>query len=695
MKKKIKKNQKEKISLLKKVKKRFSEIDFSIAHKEAYNNLKKSLKDTKHILADNKLFIFYVLGATLNGVLLRLFTIKSFSVTPMFADLLISILFASIYFFIKKKYRFIYLLIISLVSTLICLANIVYYVYYSSFISVTFLSFALQNTETGDSNPVTDLLQFKTFVFVWLPIFLTLFHIKTRKKHDRDIAFRRVKKPVTLRTIYTWCLIFFILLLAGLKPVDYSRFYSQWNREYVVSRFGVYLYQINDLVKSVEPKMATLFGKDKAYKEVTDYYNENKSTSSKNKYSNIFEGKNVVAVHAESMQNVLLHMKINNKEVTPELNKMADTGIYFDNFYSQVSFGTSSDTEFTYSTSLLPVSSGIVFVNYSKSEYPSFYKKLKDDGYYNFSMHANTGDFWNRNVMHKSLGYDKLYDKSTYNIDETVGFGLSDESFIKQSVSKIKEINDDHKKFYGTLITLSNHTPFEYNELFGDFSVKLKEGGKEYNYVYDTKLGNYIVSAHYADKCLGVLRDELDKAGLLDDTIIVIYGDHDARISTYQWNKFYNYDKENDSTYDKDDSRYTDLDYYWQEQNRRVPFIIWSNDKDIQNNYSKTIHTAMGMYDAAPTLGNMLGINNEYALGKDVIGKKDNLVPFPNGNFVTNYVYYNDNKEEYKLLKDKPLSDNYIKENRAKTKKMISVSNDIIMYNYFGNLNNEFKKEEK
>ena len=613
----------------------------------------------------------------------------------MFADLLISTLFASIYFFIKKKYRFIYLLIISLVSTLICLANIVYYVYYSSFISVTFLSFALQNTETGDSNPVTDLLQFKTFVFVWLPIFLTLFHIKTRKKHDRDIAFRRVKKPVTLRTIYTWCLIFFILLLAGLKPVDYSRFYSQWNREYVVSRFGVYLYQINDLVKSVEPKMATLFGKDKAYKEVTDYYNENKSSPSKNKYSNIFEGKNVVAVHAESMQNVLLHMKINNKEVTPELNKMADTGIYFDNFYSQVSFGTSSDTEFTYSTSLLPVSSGIVFVNYSKSEYPSFYKNLKDDGYYNFSMHANTGDFWNRNVMHKSLGYDKLYDKSTYNIDETVGFGLSDESFIKQSVSKIKEINDDHKKFYGTLITLSNHTPFEYNELFGDFSVKLKEGGKEYNYVYDTKLGNYIVSAHYADKCLGVLRDELDKAGLLDDTIIVIYGDHDARISTYQWNKFYNYDKENDSTYDKDDSRYTDLDYYWQEQNRRVPFIIWSNDKDIQNKYSKTIHTAMGMYDAAPTLGNMLGINNEYALGVDVIGKKDNLVPFPNGNFVTNYVYYNDNKEEYKLLKDKPLSDNYIKENRAKTKKMISVSNDIIMYNYFGNLNNEFKKEEK
>ena len=626
----------------------------------------------------------YIFGATFNGVLLRLFTIKNFSLTPLLADLFISILFASIYFLVKKRYRFIYLLLISLVSTLVCLANMVYYVYYSSFISVTFISFALTNSETGDSNPVGDLIQIKTFIYVWLPIALTVYHFKTRKKDHSQNAFRRVHKKAVLKNIYTWALILFIAFIAGLKPVDYTRFYSQWNREYVVSKFGVYLYQINDVVKSIEPKMATLFGKDKAFKEVSDYYKEEGNEPKKNKYTNIFKNKNVIAIHAESMQNVLINMKINDKEVTPELNKMADEGLYFDNFYSQVSFGTSSDTEFTYATSLLPVSSGIVFVNYSKSEYPSFYKELKDKGYYNFSMHANTGDFWNRNVMHKNLGYDKLYDKSTYNIDETVGFGLSDESFIKQSVAKIEDINKKHGRFYGTLITLSNHTPFEYNSLFGEFNVKLKQDGKEYNYLKDTKLGNYIVSAHYADKCLGVLKDELDKAGLLDDTIIVIYGDHDARISTYQWNRFYNYDPKTDDVLAPEDSNYKELDYYWQEQNRRVPFIIWSNDEDFQSDYSKTVHTVMGMYDAAPTLANMLGVFNKYALGSDIMNKKDNMVAFPNGNFVTNYVYYNDNKEEYKLLKNKPLSHDYIKENKAKAKKMISVSNDIIMYDYFG-----------
>ena len=117
------------------------------------------------------------------------------------------------------------------------------------------------------------------------------------------------------------------------------------------------------------------------------------------------------------MQNVLINLKISGKEITPNLNKLTKEGLYFDNFYSQVSFGTSSDTEFTYATSLLPVSSGTVFINHSDKEYVSFYKLLKEKGYHTFSMHANTGDFWNRNIMHKNLGYDKFYDKTSYEID--------------------------------------------------------------------------------------------------------------------------------------------------------------------------------------------------------------------------------------------------------------------------------------
>ena len=681
----------------KKPKKKLSQVlkeKFSLTNiKEFFINI---VKTTKYIVFDNKLVFIYIIGAVINGIILRGFTIGSaFNLRPILADLVISLIFGSFYFLIKKKYRYIYLITISIISMIVCIANIVYYFYYSSFISVTFFSFALANHETGDSNVLGDLIKPQFFIFLWFPICLFISKKKLSKNKKEDSSFKRVSKKDVLKTLYTWVIIFFVVFLCSLKPVDFSRLYSQWNREYLVSRFGVYMYQVNDLVKSIEPKMATLFGKDKAYKEINEYYKDNSNEQSKNKYTNIFKGKNVIAVHSESMQNVLLNLKINGKSITPNLNKLSKEGLYFDNFYSQVSFGTSSDTEFTMATSLLPVSSGTVFINHSDKEYVSFYKLLKEKGYYTFSMHANTGDFWNRNIMHQKLGYEKFYDKSSYKIDEEVGFGLSDESFIKQSVEYIKDINQKHKKFYGTLITLSNHTPFDYNELFGDFDVSYTEDGKTYQYMKDTKLGNYFISAHYADKQLGLLVEELDKAGILDDTIIMIYGDHDARISTSLWDRFYNYDYKTNSTLSQDNEDYKQLDYYWQEQNRRVPLIIWSNDENFQNNYSKTISTAMGMYDVAPTLGNMLGVYNKYALGTDIIGKKDNLVAFPNGNYVTNYVYYNDNKEEYKLLKNKPLSEDYIKENKDKTQKMISISNDIVVYNYFGNMMATDYEEEK
>ena len=66
---------------------------------------------------------------------------------------------------------------------------------------------------------------------------------------------------------------------------------------------------------------------------------------------------------------------------------------------------------------------------------------------------------------------------------------------------------------------------------------------------------------------------------------------------------------------------------------------------------NQEVTNVMGMYDVMPTLGNMLGFNNKYALGHDIFNIKDNnLVVFPNGNWVTNKMYYNSQKEANKLL---------------------------------------------
>ena len=77
----------------------------------------------------------------------------------------------------------------------------------------------------------------------------------------------------------------------------------------------------------------------------------------------------------------------------------------------------------------------------------------------------------------------------------------------------------------------------------------------------------------------------------------------------------------------------------------------------------------------------MLGYSNEYALGHDIFDIKDqNIVVFPNGNWLTNDVYYNSQKEEYLSLTDKPVTEEEIKKNNEYASSLLDVSNDIIIF---------------
>lgn len=646
------------------------------------NKIKKKIveffKQTKKVIKDNSLLFVFVVGTLLNDILLRAFTIgQIYKISPFVVDLFVTLIFASIYFLIKEKNRFKYLFILSIISTIVCIANSIYYSYYSSFISVTFISFAFTNTETGDANVVGNLLKLKYFIFIWLPI--CLYIVNKRKKVKLKETYGKEYYKFTLK----WILISLIICVCSLEYVAYARLISQWNREYIVNNFGVYTYQISDVLKSISPSMASMFGSDKARKEINDYYDNKKNNNYYNEYTNFFEGKNVIAVHAESMQRVNMDISFNGIDVTPNLNKLAKEGIYFSNFYSQVSFGTSSDTEFTIATGLLPSKVGTVFINYADREYVSMYNLLKEKGYTTVSMHANVGNFWNRNKMYTKLGYDYFYDKSSYEIDETIGFGLSDKSFVKQSVQKLKKLEKEKGKFYATLITLSNHTPFEDVDKYGEYDVSMSVDGVRYDYMENTKLGNYFKSSHYADAQIGLLIEELKKENMLDNTVIIIYGDHDARIEKSEWNRFYNYDYKTSSIKSSDDESYVDIDYYFYEINKKVPFIIWSNDEEFKTTLSKEIKEVGGMIDVGPTIMNLLGIHNKYFLGNDLLNKENNIVVFPNGNFVTDKVYYSELKNEYKLLKDVPIEENYIENCKTYTEKIIDVSNDIIVYNYF------------
>ncbi|MEE3344204.1 MAG: LTA synthase family protein [Bacilli bacterium] len=652
----------------------------------------KYLKKIKRFMKKNyfeffknePLILFFVFSVLFNTLLLRIITVKNgLYFKPLFIDMFLIFIIASFSFLFKTdigKRR--YIIGFSLFLTALCIVHSIYYTYYDSFASVSLLATSTFVVDVGDA-VVKKVIKYQDFLYLWQVVFIlyVVYHLKKKGIESKNT--KRNRKNGFLNLFVTG-VVGLALMACFMTPVEWSRFGKMWNRESVAASFGILVYQINDVAQSLEPKINNLFGHDKALKEVVDFYEEHKSVADKNDYSDIFKGKNVLVIHAESLQTIAINKSFEGKEVTPFLNKIVKESLYFDNFYSQVGVGTSSDAEFTFGTSLMPSNSGTVFVNYFDRKYNTIQKSFKNNGYYVFSMHANTGDFWNRATMHENMGYDKFYSKSSFDIDETIGLGLSDKSFFKQAVPMIKNIRDKKKKpFFGTLITLTNHTPWSDLELFDEFpttwTVDINGQKVTRDYINGTTLGDYFRSVHYSDQSLEQLFGDLEKEGILDDTVVVIYGDHDARISKKYYNILNNYDPYTDEVRVEGDDKYIDYNGFKYDLDRKVPFIIWSKD----GKYKKKISNVAGMIDVSPTLSNLFGLdNNKYSLGHDLFSSKakDNVVVFTDGSYVTNEAYYDGQSGEVYSIKGDAYSGDRIKENSLYADDIIKISNNIITY---------------
>ena len=662
------------------------------------NKIKKFFKEHYVVFFQKVPLLFcFIITSLLNTLLLRIITVGNFTyLKPLFMDFGMILIFASLMFLFKKeKSQKKYLVGLSIFTTIVLIIHSVYYTYYDSFASISLLATSAFVVDVGDA-VVKKVLKITDLLYLWQPIFVYFYYMKEKKKNlTLKNTGSNIDRKFSFINLFVTGILILILTGFTVTSTEWSRFGKMWNRESVVSSFGVYTYQINDIFQSLEPKINNLFGHDKALKKVNDYYSSVSSEKSKNQYSDIFEGKNVIVIHAESLQTIALNRSFNGVEVTPTLNRLASEGIFFDNYYSEVGVGTSSDAEFTFSTSLMPSSNGTVFVNYFDRQYETIQKSFKRKGYYTFSMHGNTGDFWNRSTMHKNMGYDKFYSKSSFKIDETIGLGLSDKSFFKQVVPKIQEISKNGQPFYGTLITLTNHTPWSDLKLMDEYDTtwKVEIDGQEVvrDYLSGTTLGDYFRSVHYMDQAFDQFINDMDAAGLLDNTVIVIYGDHDARISKKNYNLMYNYDPYTDSLKEEGDEGYIDYDDYQYKLDKKVPFIIWTKDKKV----TKKVSTATGMIDAFPILANLFGVEtSKFQLGHDVLGNSsdDNTVAFIDSSYVTNKIYYNGQNGEFYSVSGDAVDSNYITDNSDYVDELIDVSNDIITYDLVKEIENKSKK---
>lgn len=667
------------------------------------NKIDKILNFIKRYIKRNKVFFLFLVINLIMTFTLRLCTTKKvFTLNPIFGDIGIITIFASLSFLFKNpKKRKIYLYIQLFFNTFICLANAIYYSFYASFASLSEISGLSQTGKVAGS--LFEKLSFIHFIYLLGPICFIYFNHKWKNEekptYTKTISNRKFKKHLLAG--------FIILLLTFVtaQGSDYSRLYKQWNRPYAVNRFGITLYQTVDIFNYITSNITQTFGYQDALLETEEYYKQDKQYEENNKYTDIFDGSNIIFVHMESIQSDLLDYQFNGEDVLPTTKKLINEGMYFSNFYPQVSLGTSSDTEFTLLTSLLPTNTGIVFTNYYNRRYVTLAKLLNDKNYYTFSMHGNDFNMWNRDKAHPLLGYNNYYFKDKYEVTEenSYNLGISDEAFFEQSINYLEQIEKENTNYMGTVITLSNHSPYTFLDKYAPFDLSEKynivneETGlieeTTIDYLTGTTIGNYIISSHSADLALGKFVDSINNSNYFNNTIFVFYGDHDAKLSSSQYNYLYNYDPITKELLEEDDINYQAYDEVSELYSKKTPLIIWSKNKDIQNILHQEVTYPMGMIDILPTIGNMININNYYSLGHDIFNiKNDNIVIFPNGSYVTNDYYYNNSSDKiYSLKSNIVIDDNIIEKNQQYSDEIISISNNVIKFDLINAI--ETKKE--
>jgi phosphoglycerol transferase MdoB-like AlkP superfamily enzyme len=228
-------------------------------------------------------------------------------------------------------------------------------------------------------------------------------------------------------------------------------------------------------------------------------------------------GRNVIMIQVESLENAVIGQKYSGQEITPNLNKLAASGMYFSNYYSPIGPGTTADAEFMTLNSLYPLPDTVAFIQYAYDKYTALPALLKQNGYGTYSMHGDAPSFWNRANIYPQLGYEKWFSAGDYTIPRKIGnYDLGDKDFFSQSLPKLESLP---QPFMATLITLTSHTPFIIpNDL------------QTLNMPPPTNLSQlqweYLQSIHYTDQAIGDFIDGLKKAGLYDNSLILIYGDH-------------------------------------------------------------------------------------------------------------------------------------------------------------------------
>lgn len=517
------------------------------------------------------------------------------------------LILASISCLMKPKMELVYIGLLNLLLTLMIFSNILFYRYFNDMISIPLLTQASVVSDVGSS--MFQLMHFSDLLLIIDFILLPLLW-----KNSYRFEFTRIKgrQALVCMAVGTLLMVLSFNQLIKSQPTILQTFYD---RVYVAQNVGLLNYHAADAFAFVQQSIAEDDQLDaKKQQEIFEYFRKQKQSESSGE--NLFgaaKGKNLIVIQIEALQQFVVNTSINGVEVTPNLNKLAASGIYFNNYYYQTAGGGTSDAEFTANISMFPMKVGAAYIRKSGNQYYALPRKMKEAGYSTVAMHGYKPGFWNRSVVYKNIGFDEFYSKSNLVENEALGMGISDKDFFKQAVEKLKQ---QKQPYYAFLITLSSHFPYD--------NDKSKYSSFDVGKYKDTLLGDYLEAVHYTDEALGHFLEELQRTDLSEQTVVAVYGDHHGIPKDNQEELAEFLGKEELSSLE------------WQ-QLQKVPMIISAPGIN-----SMTINTVGGGVDFMPTLQNIMGIDgsSQPSFGRDLVNSNNGLVILRNGSFVTNDKMY-------------------------------------------------------
>ncbi|MBP2031876.1 phosphoglycerol transferase MdoB-like AlkP superfamily enzyme [Clostridium algifaecis] len=560
---------------------------------------------------------------------------------------------------LKEKSRISFLYIADIVISCILITDVMYYRYFKDI--TTLASVKNAKLLAGVSDSVTSLFRFKDLFYI-LDI-IAFIPFKKNYKRIKQNYLPLSKRLLTFAVVFAIGIGLNAQTLYTVSKEQPTLLSSMSNRIYLTKMIGNIDFHVVDAYNFVSTniKNAKKLPQDKQ-DEIKKYLQNNTENSGQVKLQGKYSGKNLIVIQVEALQQFVINKQVNGQEITPNLNRWIKKSMYFDNYFYQVAGGTTSDAEFMSNNSLYPAQSGAAYYTYSGNTYNSLANALKSKNYYTAALHGNSEGFWNRNVMYKAEGFDDFYGQHSFNINEEIGLGLSDKSFLNQSIEKIKNFK---QPYYSFLVTLTSHYPYDAVSKYGDFDTGEYEG---------TFMGNYLKAIHYTDAQLGTFLDNLEKEGIMQNSVIALYGDHFA-IPKDKINELYKFENVSNAN-----------DYNWFTY-QKVPLIMHFPD-----NYNSNVvnHSYTGQMDLYPTLANLMGIKNQYMFGKDMLNSTNQNVVFRNGSFIDGKnLYVSWTNTYYDLATGKVVNETEeLKKEKNKANEELEYSDDLLNHNLLKNFLN-------